>query len=116
MGGVEPAIVELNLIKRSLEEVKCAACSRVGGGQKVYCGLCGKVVHKLCTESRLRKEYWYCGDCTPGLDEGDPAQDLALQALVLGGPPPPAWSQEQVAALRERYVVRRGHLVDCVGG
>lgn len=58
--GVEPAIVELNLIKRHLDQVKCAACSKVGGSGKLYCGLCGKVVHKLCAEGRPRKGYWYC--------------------------------------------------------
>lgn len=39
-----------------------------------------------------------------------------LQSIVLGGLPPQAWLPEEVTAARERYVVRRGHLVDSSGG
>lgn len=92
---METAIVELNLIRRLLEQVKCAVCSKEGGESKVYCGLCGKTVHKLCAGERVRKGYWYCAGCVPRLDPlGDPAQDRVLQSVVLGGPPPQDWTPE----------------------
>lgn len=110
---VEAAIVELNLMRRELREVPCAVCSQVGGERRLYCGLCGKVVHKLCVRRPTKLGYWYCTDCAPQLDSSDPAQDLELQRVVLGGAPPGGWSPEDVERVREQFLIRRGHLIDC---
>ena len=84
-GEVERMVNELNLVRKEILAMgDCHACKgeKNGGGKKVKCGLCGTVWHASCVGTTVKKGYFYCDQCTPQLDDNDPAQNLKLMQFV----------------------------------
>ena len=86
-------------------------CGIANSDKKVCCSKCGRVEHRACSSPPARAAYWYCSTCTNLLNpQEDPAEDLAMQNLVLGGPAPASWPTADVEGVKELFKLRRGQL------